>query len=145
MELLEGDALFVSAGVCLQEEKQFLAGFSKTVCEISVLFPTSCNWPGSPKYLSQMFRATCPLFGMLHFCFVWIAEAELGSWRAFDETASLRKELEVGHCCYLFCCHYPSGEKDGNKRGRVALKELGYKHHMQLDRPFPTPHGENIL
>lgn len=40
----------------------------------------------------QTFRATCLVFGILHFCFVWISGAELGSWRAFDETASLRKE-----------------------------------------------------
>lgn len=96
MELLEGKVLFVSIVLCLQQEKQFLlAGFPETACEISVPFPTSLNGPSSPRYLLTTRRCseqpTC-YFDIWHFCLVWISEAELGSWRAFDETSSLWKE-----------------------------------------------------
>lgn len=74
-----------------------LQGFPRQ-SEFSVPCSSSLNGPSSLRCVdhSQTFRGTCPLFSIFHFCFVWISEIELGSWRAFVETASSKKMTGSG-------------------------------------------------
>lgn len=135
-------------GSACRRRKFLLAGFLETVCEISVSFPTSLNVPSSLRYLSTTHRRSeqparylasyiSALFGFLR---LNGAHGEL-----LMRQLPWGRRLEVGHHCYLLHSHYPSSVKDRKKCGRVAPGELGYKCHMQLDWPCPTPHRENIL
>lgn len=125
-------------------------GEALSSCRISfgkLLFCFLCLLTGSVHLStvdhSEALRATCS--GVLHFCFVWISKAELGSRRAFDETASWRKEagsrslLLSASLSLLELCEGWEQAWEGGSQG------AGCKCHAQLGQLRSTPCGDNIL
>lgn len=149
VELLEGEELFVSTGLCLQQEEHyfFLQDFPRQPMKLVPRFlhllmgpvlPGTCR-PLADTQSNPPAILTSDISALFGFPRLNWAHGEL-----LMRQLPCGRRLEVGHHCYLLRSRCLSGVKDGNEHGRVALGEPGHKCCMELDQLCPTPRGENI-
>lgn len=143
MKLPEGSALHIRMG-------RPAGGEALSSCRISLVkllsrflyLLTGLVHSGTVGH-SEALRATCS--GVLDFCFVWISEAEPGSWRAFDETASWRKEAGSRSLLLSASLSLLKLQEGWEQVWEGDSQGAGCKCHTQLGQPRSTPYGDNIL